>query len=336
MYPVSDFTQPILDRLPPYLQDSDIIRRTYEAQARETQRTKLFQEAMANAYFPQKAGDVPEGWDDVWRWNTQPADSDWVNVGLVSLDEITLGDGGTPAPTSEMIEEGIETGFHAIGNDIPDTGRYTKSVRRGREYTFEIWIWVETASTASVRVALTTPLIQSDPVLEGAWQKFSLSFVATADGTRNFGSYQSSAGAADWYFAGAKLIERVPPPDFLSIHERMLDLDVAPPEFTAGERKARILAYRLKSLIAGSGLASEEAASIILGATWEYEEFHPDIPGSPDPNVLRFTIPFADGSVRAAAVETFLREVMPAHVDIIVTYGEGFIIGVSQLGEQTL
>lgn len=51
---------------------------------------------------------------------------------------------------------------------------------------------------------------------------------------------------------------------------------------------------------------------------------------------IRITIPYEAGGTRAGSVETIARSLTPAHLDIITEYDVGFLLGVSELGEEAL
>ena len=51
---------------------------------------------------------------------------------------------------------------------------------------------------------------------------------------------------------------------------------------------------------------------------------------------IRVSIPYSSGGVKAGQTERLLRQLTPAHLDIIVSYDVGFIVGESNLGEEAL
>lgn len=51
---------------------------------------------------------------------------------------------------------------------------------------------------------------------------------------------------------------------------------------------------------------------------------------------VRVTLPYGSGTPQAVLAETVLRQITPAHIDIVVVYADNFILGQDLLGQDTL
>jgi hypothetical protein len=80
--------------------------------------------------------------------------------------------------------------------------------------------------------------------------------------------------------------------DYLKVWEDLLGLTVEPLDKTLNQRRNSIAAFLAGLKAGGSGDAWEESLTRLIGTGWSYEEHDPDDGGSPDPYVVKVTIPF--------------------------------------------
>ncbi len=115
----------------------------------------------------------------------------------------------------------------------------------------------------------------------------------------------------------------------LSMLEAQLGLPVAAEGLTDAQRRTAIGAW-IRARRGGTGAAWVELMTLTFGSTpWTYFE-------GPDDFQVTIQIPYASGSLTAAQALNFARAITPAHIDIIPTYGTGFLIGVSEIGVEPL
>lgn len=115
----------------------------------------------------------------------------------------------------------------------------------------------------------------------------------------------------------------------LELWEMMLGQPVKPAGATLIERRTKVLAY-VRSRRAGTGASWIELLTLALGATpWSYFE-------GPDDYTVTIEVPYEEDSFTATQVLNLAREITPAHIDIIPTYGDGFLLGVGLLGIEPL
>jgi hypothetical protein len=115
---------------------------------------------------------------------------------------------------------------------------------------------------------------------------------------------------------------------FLEIYERLFGLAIKPPGVTVEQRRATILAhFRKRHSAAGSDW--EAAIDGILGTSWTYVE---------EPSLYRvtITIPHGPGTVQAGQVESLVREVTPAHLEVRILFSTGFQVGINLVGPDRL
>ena len=115
----------------------------------------------------------------------------------------------------------------------------------------------------------------------------------------------------------------------LSIWEVQLGLPVAPEGLSEDQRRQSLLA-KLAARHADEGQDWVAAATAIIGPGWSYQENYPAA------DQLTVLIPYPPGSPEAGRVETQLRAITPAHLDLIVTFGGGFLVGLSEVGEDAI
>jgi hypothetical protein len=113
----------------------------------------------------------------------------------------------------------------------------------------------------------------------------------------------------------------------LGLREAQLGIPVEPLGVSLEQRRAIVHAYE-RARLSGSGEDWIVLLTIALGATvWEHEE---NDPGDYD---LRITIPYAAESYTTAQVEILADVVTPAHLNIAMQFEQGFVVGVSRIGD---
>jgi hypothetical protein len=121
----------------------------------------------------------------------------------------------------------------------------------------------------------------------------------------------------------------------LSWFEVTLRLPVRPAE-PLEERRSTVLSVLQRQNIGPGENDWIIAVTRIVGPGWTYEEHDPDDAGSPPAYTVRITLPFAPSSDLYARMEQRIRDVTPAHVDIVLSGGAGFILDQSQLDQEPL
>lgn len=109
--------------------------------------------------------------------------------------------------------------------------------------------------------------------------------------------------------------------------ERALNLPVAPADATEAQRRAKVMGY-LRGRIVVFGRDWTAAMTAAIGSDqWTPREH------TPGPNQLTLEIPYAAGSYNAGQVEELARARTPANQQIVMRYEQGFIVGVSRVGD---
>jgi uncharacterized protein DUF2313 len=113
----------------------------------------------------------------------------------------------------------------------------------------------------------------------------------------------------------------------LGLREEQLGIPVEPQSLSVEQRRQIVAAYE-QARLSGSGEDWIILLTMALGATiWEHDE---NDPGDYD---LRLTIPYEELGFSAGQVEALADVVTPAHLNIALTYSEGFIVGINRLGD---
>lgn len=99
------------------------------------------------------------------------------------------------------------------------------------------------------------------------------------------------------------------------------------------QRQMRVLAFlqRMHNSVPGSTWVTNVTA--LIGTTWTWTR-HPT--GSVPVNTLQINLPYTSTSPQATDLIALLRILTPAEVDIVINYGDGFIIEQSQIEIQPL
>lgn len=113
----------------------------------------------------------------------------------------------------------------------------------------------------------------------------------------------------------------------LPFFERLLGLAADPPGVTLDARQALATAAMARLGGQGSGLEWEAAVTGLVGAGWSYQEHDPADLTSPPAYTIAMKIPSA-----MASAWPVIREITPAHVDIVEGYSDGFFVGITAIG----
>lgn len=115
----------------------------------------------------------------------------------------------------------------------------------------------------------------------------------------------------------------------LAVHERMLSIPTDPTA-TLVSRQAAV-----KAAIQGrkSGSTANWVARMntaMRGQQWTWER------NTPGAGQITIRVPWAADSFSAAQVQALARRITPAHIEIVMAYSQGFIVGVSRVGEDAI
>ena len=122
----------------------------------------------------------------------------------------------------------------------------------------------------------------------------------------------------------------------LAVWERITRQTREPEGESVAERQAAIVARLRKLLSLGHGSAWQEQVTALVGIGWTYEEHIPGDETSPPANTLRIRLPFPPEGSRYLEALAAIREVTPAHLDIIFESEAGFLLDESRLDLETL
>lgn len=121
---------------------------------------------------------------------------------------------------------------------------------------------------------------------------------------------------------------RMKDPAHFAIWEYALDLPTDPAIPLHNRRNAII--NRMRSFAtAGAGYNWVNAVSALVDS-WSYEE------NEPDGYMIRIRTGYDSDSVQARQLIELVRSITPAHLDVVYEFGDGFILGASQLSVDTL
>jgi hypothetical protein len=115
----------------------------------------------------------------------------------------------------------------------------------------------------------------------------------------------------------------------LSLWETLLGLPVKPPGVSDDQRRSKVLAT-LQGRDVGTGEGWTKAVGQAVGTGWQQAE------NTPGPYQLTVTLPYAAGSYEGRQAANIIRAITPAHIDLLVSYGTGFLIDVSLIGQDVL
>jgi uncharacterized protein YmfQ (DUF2313 family) len=115
----------------------------------------------------------------------------------------------------------------------------------------------------------------------------------------------------------------------LSIHEQMLKL-TPEPDAPLSQRQAAVKAAVQARKSGAKSLWVSRMNTMMRGQQWTYEE------NTPGPGQLTIRIPFDPNTYSSAQVEALARRITPAHIQIILAYSQGFLVGISRVGRDAL
>lgn len=111
--------------------------------------------------------------------------------------------------------------------------------------------------------------------------------------------------------------------------ERLVRLTGDPTTQTIEQRRAAVVAYLQKMNSSPSGEDWESNVTRLIGPGWTYTE-------GPESYTLHVTLPIAPTSSDYLMVERLMREMTPAHLDLILGYSGGFVLDASLLDQEPL
>jgi hypothetical protein len=122
----------------------------------------------------------------------------------------------------------------------------------------------------------------------------------------------------------------------LKLWEITVNAEVEPPGITEPERQ-KIVAAFLRALVANpSGLNWEAVIRLLAGSGWLYIEHIKGDGGTPAPNVVHVVLPFGIASFWFGTISRLIERVTPAHIELIITATEGFLLDHSELDKDDL
>jgi hypothetical protein len=122
----------------------------------------------------------------------------------------------------------------------------------------------------------------------------------------------------------------------LKVWERQVGITVEPPGWTIEQRRTAVVAQLRKMRSSPSGADWMADVSLLVGAGWTYAEHVPGDVTSPPADTVRIELPFPPTSGMYGLIERTLREMIPAHVDLVVTFSGGFVLDESQLDQEAM
>lgn len=122
----------------------------------------------------------------------------------------------------------------------------------------------------------------------------------------------------------------------LKVYEAQLGITVEPVGQTLADRRATVMAMLRKQRATPAGTDWQENVTRLVGTGWSYQEHDPANAASPPPYTVRVQLPFEPASSNYAQVERLLRDITPAHLDLVVTYSGGFQLDRSQLDQEAV
>lgn len=112
----------------------------------------------------------------------------------------------------------------------------------------------------------------------------------------------------------------------LGLFEQLFELPVEPVGLTLEQRRALIVAHFQKRL-AGAGSDWELALTQAMGSTeFTYIE-------GPAPYTITIRYAFANGAPNSAQVQKLARQMTPAHLQLVAGYSQGWLVGISLIGD---
>lgn len=122
----------------------------------------------------------------------------------------------------------------------------------------------------------------------------------------------------------------------LKAWEAQLGLPIEPPDLTLAQRRNLVFAYLRRQAGTPEGEVWVALVAALVGPGFTYEEHDVDNVDSPPAYTVRVTVPFAPSSGNFRRIEALLREITPAHLDLIVQFSGGFVLDESELDQEGL
>lgn len=122
----------------------------------------------------------------------------------------------------------------------------------------------------------------------------------------------------------------------LGVYEWMLGITVEPEGVSVEDRQQLVLAQLRKLRSSPEGRDWVANVTALVGPGWSYEEHIAGDPGSPPENTILIHLPFPPASTYYAAAERLIRVITPAHLDLTVTFVDGFKLDESQLDQEAV
>jgi uncharacterized protein YmfQ (DUF2313 family) len=160
------------------------------------------------------------------------------------------------------------------------------------------------------------PYLQDDPYVRGIVDAAARELQRVEDAAQSVRQSAFPQNADDTY-------------GFLSLWESLLGIPVNPTGASLSERRNQVLS-NLRLRTSGYGTDWVALLSQAMGSNpWGYQE-------GPGSYQITVRIPFSAGGYSSAQVEALARKITPAHLDLAVTYNEGFLVGIGLVGQDRI
>lgn len=116
----------------------------------------------------------------------------------------------------------------------------------------------------------------------------------------------------------------------LGLWEASLGLPVMPPDATVLARRNQVMVALRKRKSGPSAKWMDNVTTALGSDQWTYAE------NTPDPYQLTITLPDAPGSYNVSLVRSLLRQITPAHLEMVTGYRTGFAVDVSTVDEESI
>ncbi len=114
----------------------------------------------------------------------------------------------------------------------------------------------------------------------------------------------------------------------LPMWEMLLAMAVQPEGLTVDQRRARVLS-RLRKRRSPASSDWVETVTTLIGTVWSWYL-------GPGPYNITIVVPAEGGTLTESEIVALLRSITPAHIDIHVTTGQGFLVGIGEVGVDAL
>lgn len=120
----------------------------------------------------------------------------------------------------------------------------------------------------------------------------------------------------------------------LKVWEAQLGTTVEPASQTVAQRRNTVIAYLHRLSATPSGLDWVANVTRLIGPGWTYKEHIVGDATTPPANTIRITLPFPPTASLYAQVESLIRAITPAHLDIELFSATGMQWDLSQWDQQ--